>query len=117
MIVTNEFLKLSNVPDIGSISIYPEDCINESKNITPEKIENIMFPEMLSHLQQELKSWHDKLSHLHPKSMFILAKLGFLPSEFIDLNDFVPLCAPCMFETEMRRQWITKGNKSGSTRK
>ena len=34
-----------------------------------------MFPEVLSTLQQELKLWHDKLSHLHPKNMFRLEKM------------------------------------------
>ena len=34
MIVTKEFLKSNNVPDIGSIPISSEDYINESKNIT-----------------------------------------------------------------------------------
>ena len=33
MVVTNEFLKSSNVLDIGSIPIYSEDYINESNNI------------------------------------------------------------------------------------
>ena len=73
-----------------------------------------MFPEVLSPSQQDLKSWHDKLSHLHPKSIFILAKLGVLPKLFLDLKDFVLLCASCMFGTARRLQTITKSNKSGS---
>ena len=93
IIVTKEFLKSRNVPDIISIPISSEDYINVSNNLTQEKIENIMFPELLSTLQQGSKSWHDKLYHLHPKYMFILAKIGVLPSQFIYLNDYVPLCA------------------------
>ena len=68
-----------------------------------------MFPEVLSPLQQEFKSCHDKLSHLHTKSIFRLAKYGFLPSKFLDMKDDVPLCASCMFGTASRRQWIKKG--------
>ena len=56
MIVTKEFLKSRNVPDVGSITISSEDYINKSKNLTQEKNENIMFPEVLSTLKQELKS-------------------------------------------------------------
>ena len=78
MILTKEFLKSSNVRDIVSIPISSGGYINESKNIKQEKIENIMFPEMLSPLQKEYKFWHDKLSQLHPKSMFTLSKLGVL---------------------------------------
>ena len=52
MIVTKEFLKSRNVPDIESIPISSEEYINESNNLTQEQIENIMFPEVLSTLQQ-----------------------------------------------------------------
>ena len=76
-----------------------------------------MSPEVLSPLQQELKSWHDKLSNLHPKYMFRLEKLRVLPLRCIDLKDDVPLCKSCMFGTERRRKWKTKCKKSGSIRK
>ena len=78
MVVTKELLKSSNVPYIGSILISLEKYINESDNIKQEQIENIMFIEVISPLQQEFKSWHDKLSHLHTKYMFRLTKLGVL---------------------------------------
>ena len=42
-------------------------------------MENIMFVEVLSSLQQKFKSWNDKLSQLPPKYMFRLANLGFTP--------------------------------------
>ena len=76
-----------------------------------------MFPEVLSPLQQEFKSWHGKLSHLQPKFMFILEKLGFLLSIFIDLKDDVPLFPPHVFLTEHRRQQRKKGGKPGSISK
>ena len=50
MLVTKDFLKSSNVTDIGSIPISSEDYINESKNTTQEQIDNIMFLEVLSPL-------------------------------------------------------------------
>ena len=64
-----------NVPYIGSISISSEYYINESKNLTQEQIGGTIFPEVPSYLQQEFKSWRDKLYHLHPKSMFRLENL------------------------------------------
>ena len=76
-----------------------------------------MFPEMLSHLQQEFKSYHAKLYHLHPKYMFRLEKLGVLPSILLELKDDVPLCESCMFLREKIRKRKTKGNKLGSIRK
>ena len=76
-----------------------------------------MFPEVLPPLQQEFKFWHDKLSLLHPKSMFRLSKLGVSPSIFLDLNYDEPLCSSLMFVTSRRRQCITKGNKSRSISK
>ena len=111
MVVTNKFLKWKKVPDVGSIKFSSKDYINESNNLTKEKNKNIMFPWVLSPSQQEFKSWHKKLSHFHPKSMFRLAKLGVFPSIFIDLKDDAPLCASWMFGTSRSRKWITKGNK------
>ena len=52
MIVTKYFLKSRKFPDIGYIPISLEYYINESKNITQEQIKNIMFPEVISPLQQ-----------------------------------------------------------------
>ena len=82
-----------------------------NSRISRKKNDNIMFPEVLPPLQQEFKSWHDKLSHIHPKSTFRLAKPGPLPKKNVSP------CASCMFGTERRRKWITKGNTSGSIRK
>ena len=79
MVLNNEFLKSRNVPDIGSIPISSDDYINESNHIKLEQIDMIMFPEVIPPLQQEFKSWNDKLSHLHPKSMFIIANIVVLP--------------------------------------
>ena len=76
-----------------------------------------MFPEVLSLLKSESKSWNNKLSHLHPKSLCRIAKPRVLPSVSLDLKDDVTFCASCMFVTTSRRQLTTKGNKSGSIRK
>ena len=56
IIVTKEFLKSGNVPDIGSNKISSENYIHESRNITQEQTDNIMFPELSSPLQQVFKS-------------------------------------------------------------
>ena len=50
-------------------------CINSSKRCTQEQIDNIVFPEVISPLQQGFKSGYDSLSHLYPKPMFRLARL------------------------------------------
>ena len=38
MVITKEFLKSNNVPAIGSIPISSYDYINESNNLTQEKL-------------------------------------------------------------------------------
>ena len=48
MIVTKEFITSSIVPNTVSTSISSKDYINESNNIIPEQIENIMFREVIS---------------------------------------------------------------------
>ena len=47
IVLTQDLLGSRNVPDIVSIPISSEDNINESNNLKQEKIENIMFPEVL----------------------------------------------------------------------
>ena len=54
---------------------------------------------MLSPFKQEFKLWREKLSHLDPKYMFILEKLGVLPKLFLDLKDDVPLSESLIFGT------------------
>ena len=76
-----------------------------------------MFPDVLPPLQQELTSWNDKLSHLHPKSMFRLEKLDVLPRRLLDLQYYVTLCALQMFGTARRKQGIKKENKTRYTHK
>ena len=44
MVVTKQLLKSGNVPEIVSIKISSEYYIKESKNLTQEQIDNIMFP-------------------------------------------------------------------------
>ena len=52
MVVTKELLNSSNVPYIVSIRISSDDYIIEANNLTQEQIDNIMFPEVLSPIQQ-----------------------------------------------------------------
>ena len=40
--------------------------------------------------------------------MFILEKVGFLPSIFIDLKDDVRLCTSCIFGIARKSQWMKK---------
>ena len=51
-VVTKDLLKSMNVSNIASIPISSQGYINESNNITQEQFDNIMFPEVLSPLQQ-----------------------------------------------------------------
>ena len=59
---------------------------NESKNLTQETIEDILFPEVLSLLHQGSNFLYEKLSRLHPKSMVRLAKHGFLPTNILNIK-------------------------------
>ena len=113
MVFTKDLLKLSDFPDIVLIPIFSEDYFNESKNLVQEINQNIMFPEVLSHLQHEFKFCNDKLSYLHPKSMFRLEKLGVLPELLLDLKDDVPLCLSCVFLTSRTLQCIKKIRNQG----
>ena len=79
IVVTKKFLNSRNVPDIGSIPIFVSGIYKRIKEFHTRKNDNIMFPEVPLPLQHGFIYWHDNMSHLHPKSMFRLAILGFLP--------------------------------------
>ena len=104
MLVNNDLPISKNVPYIGSIEISLYEYINESNNLKQEQIENVVFTKMLSPLHQEFKPWYYNLSHLYPKYMFRLEKLGVLLSIFIDLKDDVTICASCMIGAANRRK-------------
>ena len=70
-----DFLTSWHVSNIASVKIYSYYYINKSNNLAQEKIEDIIFPEVLSHLQQEFKYLRENLFHLHVKSMFRLETL------------------------------------------
>ena len=93
MVVTTQFLNSRNVQDIRSIQDSSDEYISESKNLTQEQIENIMFFRSYITFTTGIKYFNDKFYHLHPKSMFRIEKLGVLPSSFIDLKDDVTFCA------------------------
>ena len=76
-----------------------------------------MFLEVPSPLQHDFRSWHDNFYHLHPKYVFRLEKLGFIPSIFLYLKADLPLCVSCIFGKARIRKCRTKLDKSGSIRK
>ena len=83
MIVTKDFIKSGNSPDIGYILISSEDYKNKSKNLTQEKLRTLCFQKGY-HLYTRIS---DPYMTSYPTSIV-------LPKKFLDLKDDVSLCAP-----------------------
>ena len=71
--MARDYLKFMDIIDIESIPISSKDSINESKHIILKQIEIIRPLKLISPIQQELKSWHNWLSHLHLKSIILIS--------------------------------------------
>jgi hypothetical protein len=50
--------------------------------------------------------WHHRLSHISPKKIRLLAKLGLLPQQLASCR--IPLCTSCLYGKAMRRPWRGK---------
>ena len=107
-----------NQADLTNVPTTPlEYCQEIGKGLTKEEVQSLVYPRVLSPLQQEFMSWHHRLYHLPFNRMLLLAKKGYLPKRLLKCQDKPPKCIACQFGTAHRRPWRVKGKKSGSIRK
>ena len=64
-------LQLVDQPDFGNIPKIPLDYRNEVGNgLSLQEAQNLVQPQTLSTLHQELMSWHHRLYHLPFQNLF-----------------------------------------------
>ena len=73
-----------------------------------------MEPYQLPRVAREYLSMHYSLGHLSHTQMQLLVKQGKLPARFKDCS--APACPACIFATQHKRPWRTKG-KGGHIRR
>ena len=102
---TADYLCCPFQPDIASIPINPEDFERHSTNLDSEQLHNLSHPIHLSPEQQELISWHHRLSHTPFTSLMRMANIGLIPKYLAKLRNFCPQCPSCIFGHSHQRSW------------
>ncbi len=74
-------------------------CHEVGIGITQEQTQQLACPGALTPQQQDLMSWHYCLYHLPFNRILMLAKCRYLPKILLKLQDKLPLCVACQFDT------------------
>ena len=107
--------------DQTSLTDIPFDvesyCGEVGKGLSDEQIALMARPKTLTHLQQELMYWHEKLYHLPFQRLIALANKGILPLQLSKCRNDAPICISCQFGQAHKRPWRSKGKRSNPIRK
>jgi hypothetical protein len=58
--------------------------------------------------------WHNRLGHVSPKKIQIMARQGILPAKLA--NCPIPICTSCIYGKTMQQQWRTKPSTNKNTK-
>jgi hypothetical protein len=90
-------------PDIASIPQTNGEYYKECHYLDPSDLEQIVHPQSLSPLQEEMMSHHCRLHHtLFPK-LIIMAEHGKIPKRLAQMRNRCPICVLCLFGTAHKR--------------
>jgi hypothetical protein len=85
--------------DIASIPQTLADYICKSEPVTPSQLEHILYPKVLSPLQEEMMSHHTRLHHLPFPNLIAMAEAGEILCHLASLKGCCPICVACLFGT------------------
>jgi hypothetical protein len=78
-------------PDIASIPQTNEEYYEECHCLDPSDLEQIVHPQALSHLQEEMMSHHCHLHHTPFPTLVIMAEQGKISKRLAQLRDRCPI--------------------------
>ncbi len=104
LLVVLEMLNFIENPDIASISQTNEEYFKECHYLDPLDLEQIVHPQALSPLQEEMMSHHCHLHHT-PFPKLIMAEQGKITKCLAQLRNHCPICVSCLFGTAHKRPW------------
>ncbi len=108
LLVVLEILNFIENPDIASIPHTNEEYYEECHYLDPSDLEQIVHPQALSPLQEEMISHHCRLYHTPFPKLIIMAEQGKIPKRLAQLRDHCPICVLCFFwyctQTSMANQ-------------
>jgi hypothetical protein len=108
LLVVPEMLNFIENPDIASIPQTNEEYYKECHYLDPSDLEQIVHPQVLSPLQEEMMSHHCRLHHTPFPKLIIMAEQGKIPKRLAQLRDCCPICMSCLFGTAHKHLWQTK---------
>lgn len=77
MVTPESHIQDMNQADLTNVPTTPlEYCQEIGKGLTKEEVQSLVYPRVLSSLQQEFMSWHHRLYHLPFNRMSLFAKNG-----------------------------------------
>jgi hypothetical protein len=112
LLVVPEMLNLIEIADIASIPQTNEECYQECHYLDPSNPKQIVHPQALSPLQEEMMSHHCCLHHTPFPKLIIMAEQGEIPKRLAQLCNCWSICMSCLFGTAHKRPWQTKSKTS-----
>ncbi|MGL6008734.1 MAG: hypothetical protein ACRC1D_04685 [Culicoidibacterales bacterium] len=116
-LVDPENLNFIENPDIASIPQTSNDYAQESKHLSTSQLKNLVSPTILSPLQQEMLSYHNRLHHTPFPKLIVMAQKGEIPKRLASLKGQCPLCVACIFGQAHKRPWRSKSKQVHPIRK
>ena len=92
-----ESLHFIENPDVASIPQTSEAYPRNFQDVTPSQLRQILSPKLLSPLQEEMMSYHNRLHHLPFPKLLILSSKGEIPKRLATLKWCTPICVACIF--------------------
>jgi hypothetical protein len=105
LLVDPETLNFIENPDVASIPQTSDDFIRESGHISASEMQNLISPTIISPLQEEMLSHHNRLHHLPFPKLIVMAERGEIPKRLAFLKGRCPLCVACLFGQAHKRPW------------
>jgi hypothetical protein len=99
-------------PDIAFIPQTNDEYYKECYYLNPSDLEQIVHPQALSPLQEEMMSHHCRLHHTPFPKLIIMAEQGKIPKRLAQLHNRCPICVSCLFGTAHKCPWQTKSKTS-----
>jgi hypothetical protein len=117
LLVDPETLNFIENPDVASIPQTSDDFIRESGHISASEMQNLISPTIISPLQEEMLSHHNRLHHLPFPKLIVMAERGEIPKRLAFLKGRCPLCVACLFGQAHKRPWRSKSKQKHPIRR
>jgi hypothetical protein len=75
------------------------------------QLQNLLSPQSLSPLQEEMLSHHNQLHHTPFPKLIVMAQQSKIPKQLALLKRPCPLCVACLFGQAHKCQWQSKSKQ------